>query len=391
MNLEAYRVAHNLTYAALGVLLGVRRSVAFRWCQRTRRPRPDAAAAVMAATGGQVTVEEQLFPWGMRAGARFSTPDGGIKDHQVPTPSADPEGGPPGSEPRGTRVGSLVTTADLADGRDLARQGAPPCRRQWGRCDGASICDDCGRPAREHERVTDCEDCDDGDPCATPDPPGLPCGHPESAVAGDAEGPGGTRYCGACVAGDAALRATTPPTPLRAYLVEARSEALAHVGRHLVYAATHGLAITTARHQARTPGTGRSESVCLGAYDPPVLRARRFPQADARAAEATAAMVEQRAEVLRELVPQRDDASASSPPSTSRRAHAGGRRRPDGGDDGAPQQRHSGRASSSSADGRDGEGPGRPHDGGHGVPRGEHARGVAPCNDGDHSARAGQE
>ncbi|GMV42829.1 MAG: hypothetical protein AMXMBFR64_45450 [Myxococcales bacterium] len=38
------------------------------------------------------------------------------------------------------------------------------CRRKWGSCDGDVLCGMCGRPAREHERVKDCNDGDDGDP-----------------------------------------------------------------------------------------------------------------------------------------------------------------------------------------------------------------------------------
>jgi DNA-binding transcriptional regulator YdaS (Cro superfamily) len=42
--------------------------------RRKRRPNPDLAAAISAATGGEVTVEEILFPAGLPEGAVLASP-----------------------------------------------------------------------------------------------------------------------------------------------------------------------------------------------------------------------------------------------------------------------------------------------------------------------------
>ncbi len=42
--------------------------------RRKRRPNPDLAAAISAATGGEVTVEEILFPAGLTEGAVLASP-----------------------------------------------------------------------------------------------------------------------------------------------------------------------------------------------------------------------------------------------------------------------------------------------------------------------------
>jgi transcriptional regulator with XRE-family HTH domain len=74
MNLEAHRNHHGLSYAALASRLGVSSMTAWRWCTRQRTPDQDQAARISAATHGEVSIAELLYPDGVPEGATLFQP-----------------------------------------------------------------------------------------------------------------------------------------------------------------------------------------------------------------------------------------------------------------------------------------------------------------------------
>lgn len=72
MKLETYKKLHGLTDKEVAGIAGVDPSMIRKIRCGERRPSPSVAAKISAATGGQVTVEDLLYPEGLPAGAKMS-------------------------------------------------------------------------------------------------------------------------------------------------------------------------------------------------------------------------------------------------------------------------------------------------------------------------------
>jgi DNA-binding transcriptional regulator YdaS (Cro superfamily) len=77
MTLNEYRHLHRHTYSELAALIGVECSYAQRLCKGEKMPSSTVAARISAATNGEVTVAELLYPDGLPEGARLVAPSDG--------------------------------------------------------------------------------------------------------------------------------------------------------------------------------------------------------------------------------------------------------------------------------------------------------------------------
>jgi len=73
MKLKIYMTKKEMSLVELGRLAGVSPSIISRYLRGLRTMSAENAARISAATGGEVTVEELLFPEGLPEGARMAS------------------------------------------------------------------------------------------------------------------------------------------------------------------------------------------------------------------------------------------------------------------------------------------------------------------------------
>lgn len=96
MTLDRYLVAVGITQRAFARQIGTSDAFVCQLLRGVRRPSPDVALRISAASGGEVTVAELLFPSGVPSGARLGAEDAsgtGGGDLPGARPPSEPTGG----------------------------------------------------------------------------------------------------------------------------------------------------------------------------------------------------------------------------------------------------------------------------------------------------------